>query len=286
MHLTGKILAWLLIPLILVGMVFTAKLIDIRNKWTAKLEGSKKDYAEVAPKVAEAQFALEKATANWHIATEAWGNYFEKNVATNVINPNGDLDVTIGGQYVKEGQWLYGFELRPEGSIYRGDFVVSAVRQNNSLLQPNWRVRPGDTEGWQPGNWRWRVMIPSSYSNRFDELQQALLRQDELLSDRQQALVIHQELIAAAQEQLKLREAELVGGPELPREEALEAEYRDGLVATIEDVTEQRNAELIAGDRLRRMVRDLNAQIQSTRTENKELVEKLPQPSTEVSQKP
>lgn len=286
MHLTGKILAWLLIPLILVGMVFTAKLVKVRNSWTAKLEKDKQEYAKLAPQVVDAQFALEKAQADWHRATEAWGNYFEKGVTTNVINAAGDLDVTLGTQQLQPGQWLYGFEIRPEGSIYRGDFFVAEVRQANSLLRPNWRVREGDTEGWQSGLWRWRAMIPSSYSNRFDELQQAILRQDELLADRLQTLAVHQELITAAQEQLKLREAELVGGPELPQEDSLDPEFRHGLVAAVEVLTEQRNAELLAGDRLRRTVRDLNARIQKTQTENLELVSRLPQPATEVSKKP
>lgn len=286
MHVSGKVFAWLLIPLILFGMVLTAKLVKVRNSWTANLEKSKAEYTDVAPKVVEARYGLEKAQAEWHRATEAWGNYFDQ-VPTTVNPQTGDLAVALGGQQIREGQWLYGFEVQPEGpGIYRGDFVATAVRQGEALLQPNWRVRAGDTEGWQTGKWRWRVMIPASYSNRFDELQQALLRQDELLADRQQTLAIHQELIQSAKDQLKLREAELVGGPELPQEDALDPEFRQGLVAAVEALEEQRNAELLAGDRLRRSVRSLNERIQATQAENVEQVNKLPQPPTEVSKQP
>src|SRR4051812_37473162 len=98
MHWSGKVFAWLLIPLILLGMVFTAKLIKVRNSWTVKIEKSKAEYADLAPKLVTAQFDLNHAQAEWHRATEAWGNYFP-NVPTTVQNPaTGALAVSLGTQ--------------------------------------------------------------------------------------------------------------------------------------------------------------------------------------------
>lgn len=286
MHWSGKVFAWLLIPLILLAMVFTAKLVTVRNNWTAKLEKSKLKYADLAPKEVEAEAAWYKAQAEWHRATEFWGSYLGP-LPTNVNPATGALAAKMGAPGIQQGQWMYGFEVQPDGtSIYRGDFVAGTVREGESLMQPNWRVREGDMDGWQAGNWRWRFKLPPAYPNFFDEFQQTLLRQDELLADRQQSLLVQQDLIRSATAQLKLREAELVGGPELPQDAALDLEYRQGLVAAIEELEEVRNAELISGDRLRRSVRDLNQRIEATQAKNRELVRTLPQPATEVSQQP
>lgn len=289
MHWTGKVCAWLLVPLVLLAMVFTAKLVKVRNSWTAKIEQSKKAYNDVAPKVVEAETLLNQAQGDAHRASVIWGRY--SIAPTTVQNPaTGTLQVALGSQVgIQPNQWLHGFEVKPDGSsIYRGDFVAATVRENESLMQPNWRVRPGDTAGWQPGNWRWRVMLPSAYPNRFEDIEQNLVRRDERLAARQQTLETQQKLIAEANEQLKLREAELVGGPELPKEETLDPEFRDGLVATLEVLEEERNSELVRIDRLRRSVRELNRQIQAVQSQNRELVEKLPQPASqgELTQQP
>lgn len=280
MHLSGKIFAWLLIPLILTAMVLSAKVVKVRNSWTAKYQKLKNEYTDLLPKVEEARGNLDRAQAEWHRSTMTWGLYAA--AQTTVQNPEtGTLTVALGtSQGVKDQQWLYGFEVKPDGtSIYRGDFVASPVREGESVLQPNWRVRPGDTQGWQAGVWRWRLLLPSSYPNQFDELELTLVAGDELYADRQLTLATQQELIKFATEQRDLREAELVGGPQLSKDATLDAEFRNGLVAALEEVEESRNAELIAIDRLRRSVRGLRQKIYGTQSENKELVDKLPQPA-------
>jgi len=286
MHWSGKLFAWLLVPLVLVAMLFTAKLIKVRNSWTAKIEKSKDEYNKLAPQLVAAQHDLDRTWGDWHRATVTWGQRVYQ-AQTNVNPAAGSVNVSLGtSQGIQQGQWLYGFEILPDGSsIYRGDFVAQTVREGESLLVPNWRLRAGDTDGWQTGNWRWRLMLPAAYPNRFDELEQTLVQEDELFNDRTQTLAIQQQLIATANEQLKLREAELVGGPELPKTETLDPEFRDGLTATLEALEEDRNAELVRIDRLRRSVRSLNQQVQQTQTENRELVNRLPQPPEQVSQK-
>lgn len=287
MHISGKIVAWLLIPAILGAMVLSAKAVKVRNSWTAKYEKLRKEYADVAPKLDEARAALDHAQAEWHRATQTWGLYAQAN--TTVQNPAaGTLTVGLGtSQGIKDKQWLYGFEVQQDGSaIYRGDFVVTIVREGESVLQPNWRLRPGDTEGWKNGQWRWRLFLPSAYPNQFDEYEQTLLQEDELLADRQLTLATQKELTDSATEQLKLREAELVGGADLSQDEALDIEFRNGLVAALEELEEARNAELIAIDRLRRSVRNLQQKIRSTEAKNRELVDQLPQPAAEVTRKP
>lgn len=286
MHWSGKVFAWLLIPLVLTATVLSAKLVKVRNSWTAKVEKTKKEYLAVAPKVEEAKLAYTRVIGDWQRATQMGAFDIAQ---TTIQNANaGTLTVAIGStKGVAQGKSLHGFEIRPDGSaIYRGEFTAVTVREGESSLQPNWRLRPGDTDGWQPGNWRWRLVIPSAYPNLFADMQQRLLQQDELFADRTQTLDIHEKLIMDAKAQLKLREAELVGGPELQQDAALDPEFRQGLVATLEALEEERNSELIAIDRLRRSVRQLNRSIQDTQAANRELVNKLPRPAAEVSRKP
>jgi hypothetical protein len=280
MHWTGKFLfAWPLTILALVAMILTAKTVRVRNSWAQKIVKSKAEYEKLAEDVRQAQFEVDHLQGDVHRAMQFWGPFAA--AQTTVQNAaDGTLTVEMGTNHgIRQGQWLYGFQLQPDGSsIYRGDFVAVTVREGNSLLQPNWRVRPGDTEGWQSGPWRWRLLLPPSYPSRFDEQEQLLLIQDEAFAERQKTLADQAAMIQTASEQLKLREAELVGGPELPQDEALDLEYREGLVTALEAVEEERNAQLIAIDRLRRSVRELRQKILEAEAANRGLVEKLPQP--------
>ncbi len=287
MHWSGKVFAWLLVPLMLAAMVLSAKLVKVRNGWAARIIKQKAEYGKLAEDLRAKQLEADRAFGDWHRATQFWGPFAE--AATNVQNPAaGTLTVALGTTHtLRQNQRLYGFEILADGSaVYRGDFVAQVVREGESSLAPIWRVRPGDTVGWQGGKWRWRLHLPASYPTRFDELTQALLLQDELAADRQKTLADQETLIEAAQTQLKFREAELVGGPELPQEEALEQEFREGLVAALEAVEEERNAQLVAIDRLRRSVRNLRSRIEATQAENRELAGKLPQPAAEITRKP
>ena len=296
MHWIGKVSAWLLALLLIPGaIVFTSKFITVRNSWISKSEKLKDEAAKLTAQIQENEATVERLQYELHRANQLWGKSYPATggapVRTTIQNPTeGTLAVSLGAKSdppIHQGQWLYGFELLGDGSaVYRGMFVAETVRDGESLLLPNWRMRPGDTQGWQNGNWRWRIQLPSAYPNRFDELEQTLVRQDELLGDRLQTLAVQETLIAAAKEQLKLREAELVGGAELPQNPALAPEFRLGLISALEEAEESRNAELVAIDQLRRSVRLLHRQIEERVSGNRDLAGQLPQPSTAVSQKP
>jgi hypothetical protein len=286
MHWSGKVFAYLLVVAALVAMVFTAKTVTARKNWAAKLVKVKKEYEDVAPRLVQAKAVADHTLAEWHRVSEFWGPW---QVAQTVVNPaDASVAVEVGSNGgIRQGQWLYGFQAKPDGSvIFRGIFTADVVREGNSLLKPNWRVRPGDTDGWQNGPWRWRLMLPPSYPGRFQELEQDLLVADETLAERQNTLVDEEKLVATAKEQLKTRESELVGGPTLPKEETLGQEFREGYVAALETAEEERNAQLVVIDAKRRSVRKLRQEILSVEKENRSLVEKLPQSPAQLTQTP
>lgn len=285
MNIWGKVLAWLVVFAGLGASYCTAKLIQVRNSWTAKLTKATKQYEDLAPKVAEARAELERQQEELHRSTTFWGPFSDM-VPTAVADPaGGKLQINIGKNVgLKEGQWLYGFELQPDGSsVYRGDFNVETALDAQSLMRPNFRVRPDEIATWKAGNWRWRTTIPATTTKLFDDMELALVRADELLAARRATLQVQEKLIAEAKEQRDLRVAELVGGDQLPQDEQLSTEFRKGLVEAVEESEELRNGLLIEVDRLRRELLVLQQDVDRLRAENVQSVGKLPQPAPSVA---
>lgn len=287
MNIWGKVLAWLVVVAGLGASYCTAKLVQVRNSWTAKLTKATTQYNELAPKLADARSELERQQEELHRASTFWGPYSDM-IPTSIADPAaGKLQISIGKNVgLKEGQWLYGFELQGESAIYRGDFRVETALDAQSLMRPNFRVRPEEIAAWKPGNWRWRTTIPATTTKVFDDMELALIRADELLGARQQTLQIQDKLIVEAKDQLGLRVAELVGGDQLPQEPQLSTEYRAGLVAAVEEAEETRNGLLIEVDRLRRELLALQQQVDRLKSDNVRSVGKLPQPAPSVAGRP
>ncbi|HTN02158.1 hypothetical protein [Planctellipticum variicoloris] len=288
MNFWGKVLAWLVVFAGLGATYCTAKLIQVRNSWTAKLAKATKQYEELAPKVRDAKAELERQQEELHRATTFWGPFSDM-VPTQIADPaGGKLQINIGKNVgLKEGQWLYGFELQPDGtSIYRGDFSVETALDAQSLMRPNFRVRPEEIATWKGANWRWRTTIPATTTKLFDDMELALVRADELLGARRQTLQIQDKLIAEAKDQHAQRIAELIGGDQLPQDEQLATEYRAGLVAAVEESEELRNGLLIEVDRLRRELLALQQDVDRIKSDNVQSVGKLPQPAPSVAGRP
>ena len=106
------------------------------------------------------------------------------------------------------------------------------------------------------------------------------------MNDRIRTLNGQKQLLAEAQAKLKLREAELVGGDELAKGNAVDLEHREGLVAAMDKAEEERNQTLLKLDELRRAVRSVQEDIERLQEENIELSSRLPQPASkrEVTQ--
>jgi len=167
-------------------------------------------------------------------------------------------------------------------SRYRGPFQITQDQSDRSVLQPTWRVRREDLATWKPGQWRWRGLIPSAYTDRFDDQAVAFAKADEALGDRRAAVAIQDRLIAEAQRQLQLRVAELVGGEGLPQDEALTPEFREGLIKPIEETEERRNGVLLEIAELRQQVRATRDAVERLQAENLALTQRLPQPAAEA----
>lgn len=280
MHTVGKVMACLVVVAAIAASVVTSKLVTVRNSWTSKNISAKKKFQELKPKVDELEDRVDQLKNEALRKQELWGKYWN-GVQTNVNPGDGSLVLNIGLESgLSQNLLLHGFETAQDGSsIYRGSFVVTTVQNGSSQLKPNWKASNDEIRAWQAGGvWRWRNSIPPGVSENFDRQLLQILKAEETLSDRRSTLATQQGLLEEANEGLKRREDELVGGPSLEKSELIAPEFRDGLVAALEQAEEQRNKNLEEIDRLRREIREVYHQIEQIHEENGELIEKLPQP--------
>ena len=285
MHVMGKVGVGLVAVAAIASTVLTAKLIQVRNSWTKKSDTLQKSYQALQPKIVELTEQQARLEAELFRERDLWGRAWN-NVPTQVQRQaDGVLAVNLGtNDGLREKQYLYGFEILPNGStVYRGDFTVITSRDVQSQLQPNWKVRPEDVQNWQPeSKWRWRNMIPKGYQPAYDEQLLTIVRADDTLVDRKIKQATEKKLDVQAQGQLKRREAELIGGEQLSKEPTVNIEFREGLVAAVEQAEEARNQVLVKVDDLRRRLRATKHQIDQRTMDNLELTRKLPQPATAI----
>ena len=282
MHTSGKVLAFLVVLLAITASVLTAKLVQVRNSWTAKSVASRNKFIDLSPKISALQAQIDSLNNEIFRSRELWG-ILPLTAQTAVLNPNdGTLQVGFGSDAgLRDKLLMHGFEISADGtSIYRGSFLPVEIQNIAATLKPNWRATPEEIRTWQPGNWRWRNLVPPGYSENFDKQLTSILKLEETLNDRVRTLNGQVKLLAEANDKLKLREAELVGGDELPKVDSVDPEFREGLVAATAAAEEDRNQTLLAIDKLRREVRSVQADIEQMLSENIELTNRLPQPGT------
>jgi hypothetical protein len=282
MNVWGKVLAVLVVLAGIASMALTSKFIAVRNSWTAKTQAFATNYTKTAGELRTTTDQRNTILHDLEVINREWGTDFRAagGRPTQLLAPaEGRLEVGLGtGSGLAEGQSLHGFELKQDGtSVYRGAFTVLGPPQaERAAVQPKWRIRPGEPTEWQNGTWRWRSSIPSGYSQQFDEIMLNFTRGDETLADRRASIAVQDKLLADATTALNRRQAELVGGEELAKDEVLPPEYRLGLVSTVEATEEERNSVLLEIDDLRRKVRASRDAVQKLQAENRTLQQKLP----------
>lgn len=295
MHWSGKLFAFFVIVAGLAGTVLTAKVIKIRNSWAAKAQKFQTDYDKLAADVAKERAKVVAMRDDIATTIREWGvAWMADTQAANAAE--GRLQLGIGtNQGVEEGMVLHGFQLYEDPqnagtqqTIYRGPFRVVTAQADQCLVLPAWRLRPveqgplalpngGQVPPWQGGNWRWRSMIPTAYSDQLDDQGIAFTKSEETLAERQKTMAIQNRLFDETTQQIAVRNAELFGGAELAQDEALSAEFREGVVPPSQQTEEDRNAVLLSIARLREQVRQERDMVLKLQAENLKLTQQLPQ---------
>lgn len=285
MHTVGKVLIWLVVLAAGAGTVLTAKLIQVRNSHTRKAEKLDADFARVSNQLGKAEAELNSLKAELARELLNWDRAPLQGETT-VIDPRqGRIAVRLErSSGLKVNQWLYGFEINPEGKpVYRGAFEITQVADDQVALVPTFRLRAEDIASLKSGNWRWRTLIPAAFPARHSDLQLQLVKNDELLVDRTANVTEQQKLLKEATAQLTRRREEIVGGPSLPKEDFRPTEEKAGLVAALQEVEEMRNQLLIDVDQLRQQLRQVSSELGKTQEENVSLVNRLPSAAKETA---
>jgi cell division protein FtsB len=287
MHISGKIAAWLVVIVAIVGAVFTSKVVQVRSSWTAKSLASQKKYEDLKPQIEKLEVEIDALKKEIFLAREHWGKAWD--VVPTEIAPDGSgtVEIGIGTQTpspdgsgpVQDKMVLHGWQPLENGEmINRGSFLVVAANPNSCTLKPTNRVSAEEVRTWQPGQWRWRNMMPEGYAENFDKQLAIVFKLEETLYDRKKTLDGQIKLLAQANDELKVRESELVGGDGLSKAQFVEPEFREGLVAAVTTTEEARNKTLQSIDELRREVRHVQNAIEKLQKENNDLADRLPKP--------
>jgi hypothetical protein len=120
------------------------------------------------------------------------------------------------------------------------------------------------------------MAIPPGDKARLNDLEVQFVIADELLRARQDDVTRQDELAQFAQKHLDLRIGEIQGFPELQgQEDKLPSEIIDGILAALVKEEEQRNAELVESDRLRRELRKTKLEFEHLSKQNAEIANGL-----------
>lgn len=175
------------------------------------------------------------------------------------------------------------------GSRYVGEFIAdispNGLTETSSVLIPTWAASPEEQQTWDfSGKVRLRSQTPSGDRSAVEHLHQTIQLTFSQLTQTGLRLEEQKRLNAAADEALQARKNELLGdaaaadNPEHP-------EYKLGLVQTLVDVEEERNAVQAAVDELRRQLKVASEFRIQQLDALKELAAKQASPETKVSQR-
>jgi hypothetical protein len=269
MHVTGKILVWLSLPIAAGGFIMAAHLVEVRGSWMTQVQKVKERNQQIAPQLVQARLEREQARAELERESLRWDRYWTDKVGQ-YIQRNNSISANVGStDGIAANTMLYAFELDKNNvPTYVGSFSVFQLQPNLTVLKPAFRVRPDDLPNWTGGNWRFRTLIPSSFASRIADLEADLVVNDEVLAKQQSNLETQNKLINAARAQREERIAELLGGgkanPAPP-----------GLVAETTEADDQRNASLVEVDRLRRDISAAEKNVRRLIQENNDLARNL-----------
>jgi hypothetical protein len=267
MHITGKILAWMMLIAAIVALGLAAKLVDTRGRWMKDLQAIKKQNEQTADQLAAARLQRDQARENLEREMLRWNRIW-----TNVdgsFSPQSLLISKGSAVGIPASTTLYAFQLAGDGTPqYVGAFQTVTVQANQADLKPAFRIRQEDVPKWNGQNWRFRTTIPSSFASRVSDLESELVVADELLAKQRSNLEVQTQLVDTSRDQRDERLAELLG--------ARKAGAGVGLVAEISQADDARNSSLAEVDSLRRSISAARERVQQLIRENNDLARTLP----------
>lgn len=286
----GIWLALLVILLAAGGMILASRLTVVRSSWQKKTADGKAKVLELRKKADEAQKVVDTAKADLQRAIHGWERYWIAPQVAKGRQP-GTIGVTLGtsnGLVLNSVVYVFQPSADGAGMSFVGPFKVSAVRETDAALTPNWRLRASEAEMWDKSwrygpNWRIRSNIPRDHKTQISDFEMMMLRKDELLAQQQKHLQDQQNAKTKAEEHLALRMKELNGDPD-QMNQSLDKFLIEGYHKAVADTETARNKVQADVDELRRLVKRTRDEIERLTQENERLADErttdIPQTAT------
>jgi hypothetical protein len=278
MHYSGKIAAGLVVALIAIAIYFSAKAFGVRDAWMQLAQKNEDEIKKNEATIAEKTRKFEDERAILARTKHGWDRDWSDVPAQ--INQQGDLTLALGtARGMQPDQILYVFVPNQDGtSVYVGDFKVTRAAENQVLARPNSRRRAGDVKQVQLPPVRVRALLPIQYLSRLETLNQQLLAAELTIATNKDEVERQGRLFDQTEKLIAARMAEINGNPQLAAK-PLPPVHVKGLLTSIVDEEEGRNAALIEADRLRRELKQARDRFAQVRRENHERLKSLPQPA-------
>ncbi len=282
MHTSGKVLAVLLILGLGVAFHASAKSYAVRDAWMKLAQDNEAAIKKNDDEIAVKTRTLKDKRNEFARTMIGWDREWTSPAAR--LEQNGNIALQIGtNQGMQPDQVLYVFAPNADGtSAYVGDFKVEKTNEGGTQARLNSRRRPTDFKQAQFQNARVRTMIPNQYVKRLNDLDQLLLDAELSIRTNKEELARQGRLSEQVEKVIAARLAELNGNPDKANQQIPEV-HINGLLTSIVNEEESRNAALIEADRLMRELKKTRDEFQMIRKENQQRVDSLPKQAGDQS---
>jgi len=279
MHISGKLAAWLVALGIVASVYMSAKAFSIRDAWMKIAQENEKKIKENDEEISKKTKLLSEKKIDYARTMLGWDRQWS-NVQI-AGNPVTGLTLGIGTDGgVQPDQVLYVFAQNADGltTTYLGDFKVTKPGGAQVDVKPNsWR-RPNDSKQLPSQMARVRTLIPNAFQARLGALDQELLAVDLTIAGNKDELARQGLLFEQTEKLIAARMAEIDGNPQLAGKQ-LPAVNIKGLLTSIFEEDEARNAALLEADRLMRALKRARDDFAAIRRDNEQRVQSLPRPA-------
>lgn len=289
MHTWGKVFTWMMVPLALAAVYFTAQVINVRNSWTRAADTLQAENTAAQERIREKQATLDRLRSDYSRLLRPWERVFDaKDVRVGDQN-TGIIGASIGVNsdrlqfpLANPLPMVHGFSTPQEGqSAYVGPFQITDARNDNSDLRIDWPIVAG--EEWPSGRWRFWQKIPQQHENSLRRQVNDLNAANERLAKAESLLRRANDRLAEAEAQIAARVKEIEEGLQDPNRPKLPPEDLLGLTKASGDAEAARNQTLREVQELRKQIQAANSLLGDLVEQNTMLSQGLPQPPAETA---
>jgi len=279
MHALGKFFLFLVVAGSVGAIYMSSRAFEVRNSWLKLSERLEKEVETNKLAADKSDSEREKLTLQFESLARPWQAYWTgiKVDRQPGAEAAGGLLIQLGLPLLKQPAdaanpiLIHAFQPVPGSNepAYVGEFKVEQLGEGQSVLMPNWRLRPNEVDQWIVGeNWHFREAIPAGNKALIGALEEQLSEGLERLLARQAELAQTEAIIARTQEVLASRVGDIEGIPNpQEKQDKLPPEYVAGLQQTILDEEAAVNAVTADVQQLRDELFDIQQRIDELKRE-------------------